>query len=127
MFLLWSVWVFVGFVMTTIKNKTFLSHYPLEMLTMLATLPSWALAARACGAFTSVAAAILLMRRSRHAFSALVVVLSGLAVGTVREEVIGLPHSMTSGFMLIAKFSNWAVLIGLVYDAHWLRLKGILQ
>ena len=125
--LLWSIWAFVGFVMTTIKNKTYLSNFPPEMLTVLATLPSWALAARACGIFTSVAAAILLTRRSRHAFSALVVVLSCLAMGTIGEEIIGLPHSITSGFMLVAKFSNWAILIGLVCYTHWLRLKNILR
>ena len=124
---LWFVFVAYGYVMTEIENPAFISRFPPDLMQLLETMPSWALAARTCGIWVGPVAALLLFIRSRHAFWAFLIVLSALSIGTLGEQWIGLPDTMKSQGMFALKGINWGLLITMVAYTHLMQSRGVLR
>ena len=125
--LAWLALLVAAFVGTEVGSTWLLSKLPPETMPMVASLPWWARVARTFGFIAGMAGAILLFLRSRHAFLGFVGLLCALALGTLGEQIIGLPESLRSGHMLVAKFGNWILAIGTVCYAHWMRVTGVLR
>ncbi len=121
-----SLAIMFGYVMTEVRHPAFLARVPAGMMEMLDALPGWALAARACGIAASLAGAALLFMRSRHAYTAFLVIVLALAIGTSGEQSLALPDTMRSSGMIATKLANWGIALAFLTYAHWMRIRSVL-
>ncbi|TCU54697.1 hypothetical protein EDF58_108128 [Novosphingobium sp. PhB57] len=125
--LLIGLGMLIGYLGTVFQTPILLAYVPPGTMDLVAKLPSWALAARATGILAAPTAALLLLARSRHAFSAFIVLLCALIIGTLGEELVNLPEAMQTTRTLAVKGATWAFIVGAVVYAHWMRLRHVLR
>ncbi len=110
--LLWNAMGAMDYTMTKLGSQAWLKSAPPEMLKAIAAYPTWATAAWAVGVWGSLLGSILLIARSRHALTAFVLSLIGLAVNTYAQKLAGIPTAgvlaaMIWGILLVLTGYTW--------------------
>lgn len=125
---LWSCFGCYDYLMTNLKNQTYLSQFTPDQIAYFDSLPSWLTAFWAIGVWGGLAGAILLLMRSRHAVLVLGLSLVGAIVGLGYQMFMTtMPASMKAGIMGIMPW----VIIGFAAFMFWYawnaEKKGVLR
>jgi hypothetical protein len=119
--LLWNSMGALDYTMTKLGNQAYLKDVPPEVLAAVAGFPAWATAAWAVGVWGSFLGSALLLLRSRHALSAFLASLAGLAVNTYSLHLGGLPTFSALGAMI------WGVLLVMIWYSARQKAAGVLR
>lgn len=125
---LWNGYASYEYLMTNLKNQTFLSHIPADQLAYMNALPSWLTAFWAVGVWGGLAGGILLLMRSRYSVLAFGLSLIGAIVGLGYQMFLtARPASMTQGAMAVIPWVIIAVCLALFLYARAMAAKGVLR
>lgn len=114
--LLWNGFGCYDYLLTNLKNQTYLTQFSADQLAYMNSLPAWLTGSWAIGVWGGLAGSILLLMRSRHAVWMLGLSLIGAIVGLGYQMFLTkMPASMKEGMMgimpwviiLIAAFLFW--------------------
>lgn len=123
--LLWNAFGATDFLMTNIRDPSWMAQLPPEVVQQVDAYPVWSIVAWACGTWGALAGSLLLLLRSRFAVPLFALSLAGLAVTTVYQIVAGIYGF--SGAMLVMNLLIWAVAIALLVYAVKMRARGVLR
>lgn len=127
--LLWNAVGAFDYTMTKLKNADYLAAFTPEQQAWFAGFPLWANAGWALGVWGSVLGSVLLLARSRHAVTAFLISLIGLAISCVYQ--FGM-HSadlarLFGSFPMIFTAIIWVILIALYLYARKQAASGVLR
>jgi hypothetical protein len=127
--LLWNAVGAFDYTMTKMQNAEYLAAFTPEQQAWFATFPLWANIGWALGVWGSVLGSLLLLARSRHAVSAFVVSLVGLAISCIYQ--FGLHYGdlmrLFGTFPMIFTAIIWVILIALFLYARKQAAAGVLR
>lgn len=124
----WNAFGALDYTMTQTGNAAWLAQMTPDQIAWLESAPMIAHASWAFGVWGALAGSLLLLARSRHAVTAFVVSLAGLAVNTIYQLTAPMPSGhMDSSAMLAFHALIWAVAIALLTYALWMRRRGVLR
>ena len=127
--LLWNAVGAFDYTMTKMQNPEYLAAFTPEQQAWFASFPLWANIGWALGVWGSVLGSLLLLARSRHAVSAFVVSLVGLAISCIYQ--FGLHYGdlmrMFGTFPMIFTAVIWVILIALFVYARKQAAAGVLR
>lgn len=127
--LLWAGGGALDYVMTQIRNPTYLRNASPAQRQILEALPLWEQAVWALGVWGTVAGALLLLLRSRAAVPALALGLAGLAGNALHGFVFATPSS----YDLAGAVAVWltaiqlAIVLALLVYARAMTRRGVLR
>ncbi|HEV2746475.1 MAG TPA: hypothetical protein VGW34_04160 [Allosphingosinicella sp.] len=125
---LWNGFGAFDYLMTQTRNEAYLANFTDPQRIYFDSFPIWMEAMWALGVWGGLAGSLLLLARSRHAVTAFIVSLAGLAASTFYQYVLSSPpEEMTSGAMVALNLAIWAAAIGLFLYAHRMRARGVLR
>ena len=127
--LLWNGIGAADYSMTHIGGATYLeqSGFGAETIAYLANLPIWATASWALGVWGAVAGSLLLLFRSRHAATAFIVSLAGVALMTLHSFINPYPAEMVSTGGTVFEWIIKLVAVLLLWYAWRQRAAGVLR
>ena len=128
--LLWNAFGCYDYTMTKLDGAAYMSGMGMsdEAITYMAQLPSWLTVFWALGVWGSLLGSVLLLMRSRHAVTAFIVSLIGLAVSQFYQWFAApMPADMTAGPMIAMTVVIWAALLFFIWYARKARSQGILR
>jgi len=126
--LLWNGFGCFDYLMTNLKNKTYLSQLTADQLAYMDSLPAWLTGVWAVGVWGGLAGSILLLMRSRHAVWVLGLSLIGAIVGMGYQMFMtSMPASMKEGAMGIMPWVIIAVAAFLLWYSWNAEKKGVLR
>ena len=114
--LLWNGFGCFDYLLTNLKNETYLTQFTADQLAYMDSLPAWLTAFWAIGVWGGLAGSILLLMRSRHTVLVFGLSLVGAIIGLGYQMFMTkMPASMKEGAMgimpwviiLIAAFLFW--------------------
>jgi hypothetical protein len=114
--LLWNGFGCYDYLLTNLKDQTYLTQFSADQLAYMNSLPAWLTGSWAIGVWGGLAGSILLLMRSRYAVWMLGLSLIGAIVGLGYQMFLTkMPASMREGMMgimpwviiLIAAFLFW--------------------
>ena len=127
--LLWNAVGAFDYTMTKMQNADYLAAFTPEQQAWFASFPLWANIGWALGVWGSVLGSLLLLARSRHAVSAFVVSLVGLAISCIYQ--FGLHYGdlmrLFGTFPMIFTAIIWVILIALFVYARKQAAAGVLR
>jgi len=127
--LLWNAVGAFDYTMTKMQNAEYLAAFTPEQQAWFASFPLWANIGWALGVWGSVLGSLLLLARSRHAVSAFVVSLVGLAISCIYQ--FGLHYGdlmrLFGTFPMIFTAIIWVILIALFVYARKQAAAGVLR
>lgn len=127
--LLWNAVGAFDYTMTKMQNPEYLAAFTPEQQAWFASFPLWANIGWALGVWGSVLGSLLLLARSRHAVSAFVVSLVGLAISCIYQ--FGLHYGdlmrLFGTFPMIFTAIIWVILIALFVYARKQAAVGALR
>ena len=123
---LWNGFGCADYTMTQTKNEAWLSALSPETRTWIDTAPAWADAAWALGVWGGLAGSVLLLMRSRHAVTAFIVSLSGLAVSTYWQFGANDGAAIMGDGAHVVNAVIWVIGIALLLYARQQRKVGVL-
>ena len=125
---LWNGFGALDYTMTQMRNPSWMAQMTDAQRAWLETAPAWTHATWALGVWGGLIGALLLLARSRHAVTAFIVSLAGLAVNTVYQLLAPMPSGhMDSGAAIGLHVAIWAVAIALLVYALRMRARGVLR
>ena len=125
---LWNAFGCYDYLMTQTRAETHLAAFTEAQRAYFDSFPAWCEAAWALGVWGGLAGALLLLARSRHAVTAFIISLAGLAATQVYQHLLSSPpEGLMSGGMLVMTLVIWAVAIGLLLYALRMRRAGVLR
>jgi hypothetical protein len=126
--LLWNGFGCFDYLMTNLKNKTYLSQLTADQLAYMDSLPAWLTGVWAVGVWGGLAGSILLLMRSRHAVWVFGLSLIGAIVGMGYQMFMtNMPASMSEGAMGIMPWVIIAVAAFLLWYSWNAEKKGVLR
>ena len=126
--LLWNGFGCFDYLMTNLKNKTYLSQLTADQLAYMNSLPAWLTGVWAVGVWGGLAGSILLLMRSRHAIWVFGLSLIGAIVGMGYQMFMtNMPASMKEGAMGIMPWVIIAVAVFLLWYSRNAEKKGVLR
>jgi hypothetical protein len=126
--LLWNGFGCFDYLMTNLKNKTYLSQLTADQLAYMNSLPAWLTGVWAVGVWGGLAGSILLLMRSRHASWVFGLSLIGAIVGMGYQMFMtNMPASMKEGAMGIMPWVIIAVAVFLLWYSWNAEEKGVLR
>jgi hypothetical protein len=126
--LLWNGFGCFDYLMTNLKNKTYLSQLTADQLAYMNSLPAWLTGVWAVGVWGGLAGSILLLMRSRHAIWVFGLSLIGAIVGMGYQMFMtNMPASMKEGAMGIMPWVIIAVAVFLLWYSWNAEKKGVLR
>ena len=127
--LLWNAVGAFDYTMTKMKNADYLASFTPEQQAYFASVPIWANIGWALGVWGSVIGSALLLARSRHAVTAFLISMIGLALSCIYQ--FGMHYGdlarMFGSFPLIFTGIIWVILIALYLYARAQVAKGVLR
>lgn len=127
--LLWNAVGAFDYTMTKMKNADYLASFTPEQQAYFASFPIWANIGWALGVWGSVIGSALLLARSRHAVTAFLISMIGLALSCIYQ--FGMHYGdlarMFGSFPLIFTGIIWVILIALYLYARAQVAKGVLR
>jgi hypothetical protein len=125
---LWNAMGVTDYVMTQTRNQAWMAQMTPDQVAWIDNAPIVAHASWAFGVWGALAGSLLLLARSRHAVTAFALSLAGLAVNTGYQLTAPMPSGhMDSAAMLAFHAAIWAIAIGLLLYAWWMRRRGVLR
>lgn len=125
---LWNAFGAFDYLMTQTRNEAYLASFTPEQRAYLDGFPTVMEAAWACGVWGALAGSLLLLARSRHAVTAFIVSLVGLAFTTLYQYgFANAPESLRSGAMVAINAVVWLVAIALLVYSLRMRRAGVLR
>ncbi len=127
--LLWNSFGAVDYVMTQTKNADYLAQFTPEQRDYFANFPFVMEASWAFGVWGALLGSILLLLRSRHAVTAFIVSLAGLAVSTVWQFGLSGTDMMKvfgTGPMIMTALI-WVIAIMMLLYARKQKTAGVLR
>lgn len=121
--LLWNGFGGLDYTMTKTHNAAWMAMLTPEQIAYLDAFPLWANAAWALGVWGSVAGAVLLLLRKRHAVMAYIVSLVGLATSNFYQFSIASDETAAAFGPGVdpVTVAIWVILIGLWAHARWAK------
>ena len=127
--LLWNAVGAFDYTMTKLQNADYLAAFTPEQQAWFAGFPIWANVGWALGVWGSLLGSALLLARSRHAVTALLISMVGLAISCIYQ--FGLHYAyltrMFGSFPLIFTAIIWVILIALFLYARRQAATGVLR
>ncbi|WP_369025739.1 hypothetical protein [Qipengyuania sp. RANM35] len=122
--LLWNAVGITSYLMTELGKLEALGMTP-EQIAYFDTFPAWAIAVWALGVWGAFFGSLLLLFRSRHAVTSLIVSVVGLVGTTIFQRVVTeLPADMENPGLDIA---IWVITLGTLWYAMKMRREGVLR
>jgi len=126
--LLWNGFGCYDYLMTNLKNQTYLSQFTAEQLAYFESLPAWLTGFWAVGVWGGLAGSILLLMRSRYAVWALGLSFVGALVGMGYQMFMtDMPASMKEGAMGIIPWAVMIIAAFLLWYSWSMEKKGVLR
>ena len=127
--LLWNAFGAFDYVMTKLRNPEYMAAFTPEQQAYFYSFPLWANVGWALGVWGSVLGSLLLLVRSRHAVTAFLLSLVGLAISSVYQFGMhyGDLERMFGAFPMIFTAVIWVVVIALFLYARAQTAKGVLR
>ncbi len=128
--LLWNSFGCYDYTMTHLDGANYMRSMGMgeESIAYMATFPAWLTAFWALGVWGSLAGSVLLLMRSRHAVTAFVVSLAGLAVSQFYQWFAGgIPEEMSTPAMIAMTAVIWGALLFFIWYARMALAKGWLR
>ena len=137
----WHLWVIGGisllvnafpaldFTMTNMQNEFWLSPLTAAQRDFILGAPLWSNICWALGGFGAFIGSVLLLMRSRHAVTAYLVSIVGLAGSTLYQHVLNgaTTARLFEGVALIVTLVIWVIMLALLFYARAMRAKGVLR
>lgn len=125
---LWNAFGAFDYLMTQTRNEAYMANFTAEQRLYFDTFPAWLVSLWALGVWGALAGSVLLLMRSRHAVTAFVVSLLGLAGSTLYQFAVAeVPESLKTPGMLVMNLVIWAIAIALLVYARTMRARGVLR
>ena len=125
----WNAMGALDYTMTKLGNVEYLETFTPEQIAYFQSFPVWANAGWALGVWASVAGSLLLLARSRHAVTAFILSLAGLAISSLYQ--FGMHWAdlqrMFGNFPAIFTAVIWIVAIALLIYARKQAVAGVLR
>ncbi|MFM5929376.1 MAG: hypothetical protein ACKOPQ_00530 [Novosphingobium sp.] len=128
--LLWNSFGCYDYFMTKTDPVNYMKSMGLsdETIAYMDQFPAWLSAFWALGVWGSLAGSVLLLMRSRHAVTAFIVSLVGLAVSQAYQFFGGvMPAEMKTGAMIGMTVVIWAALLFFIWYSRRARAAGYLR
>ena len=126
--MLWNAFGAFNYFVTQTRNEAFLAQLSDEQRAFLENAPAWVDASWAFGVWGALAGSLLLLARSRHAVTAFIVSLAGLAVNSLYQLTLDTPSPhLDTGGQVALHLVIWAVAIGLLVYSFRMRSRGVLR
>ena len=126
--LMWNAMGAVDYTMTETRNPAYLKMMDPAQMAWVANFPAWAVGAWALGVWGAVAGSVLLLMRNRHAVTAFIISLVGLAGTTLFTYVVSPPPAQYRGAANLGMTAAlWAIAIGLLLYSRSMRARGVLR
>jgi hypothetical protein len=126
--LLWNGFGCYDYLMTNLKNRTYLGQFTADQLAYMDSLPSWLTAMWAIGVWGGLAGAILLLVRSRYAVWAFGLSFLGAIVAMGYQLFMTkIPASMKEGAMGVMPWVIIAIAAFLLWYSWSTDKKGLLR
>jgi hypothetical protein len=127
--LVWNAFGAMDYTMTKMGNAEYLAGFTPEQAAFFLSYPIWANIGWALGVWGSVLGSVLLLLRSRHAVTAFLISLVGLAISCVYQ--FGMHYAdlmrMFGTFPMIFTAVIWVILIALYLYARRQAAAGVLR
>ncbi|HEV2598603.1 hypothetical protein [Sphingopyxis sp.] len=127
--LVWNAFGAMDYTMTKMGNAEYLAAFTPEQQAWFASFPMWANIGWALGVWGSLLGSLLLLARSRHAATAFLISIAGLAISCIYQ--FGMHYAdlmrMFGTFPMIFTAVIWAILIALYLYARAQAAKGVLR
>ena len=125
---LWNAMGATDYTMTQTRNAAWMAQMTPEQIAWIEQAPMITHASWAFGVWGGLAGSLLLLARSRHAVTAFILSLAGLAVNTGYQMMAPMPSGhMDTAAMIVFHAAIWAVAIGLLVYAIRMRARGVLR
>lgn len=125
--LLWNAFGCYDYVMTQVRDPATMAAMTPETVAYLDAMPTWLTAFWAVGVWGSLAGSVLLLLRSRHAVTAFVLSLVGLAVSQFYQMATDRPQDMSGTAMVIFTAIIWGALIAFLWYAIRMKRARVLR
>jgi hypothetical protein len=126
--LLWNGFGCFDYLMTNLKNETYLGQFTADQLAYMDSLPSWLTGFWAVGVWGGLAGSILLLMRSRYAVWVFGLSLIGAIVGLGYQMFMTeMPASMKEGVMGIMPWVIIVIAAFLLWYSWSIEKKGVLR
>lgn len=127
--LLWNAVGAFDYVMTKLKNPEYLAAFTAEQQAYFSSFPLWANVGWGLGIWGSVLGSILLLARSRHAVTAFLLSLVGLAISSFYQFGMhyGDLQRMFGSFPMVFTAIIWVIAIALFVYARKQAATGVLR
>ena len=127
--LLWNAFGAFDYVMTKLRNPEYMAAFTPEQQAYFYSFPLWANVGWALGVWGSVLGSLLLLVRSRHAVTAFLLSLVGLAISSVYQFGMhyGDLERMFGTFPMIFTAVIWVIVIALFLYARAQAAMGVLR
>jgi hypothetical protein len=125
---LWNAMGATDYTMTQMRNAAWMAQMTPEQVAWIEQAPMITHASWALGVWGGLVGSLLLLARSRHAVTAFILSLAGLAVNTGYQMMTPMPSGhMDTASMIALHAAIWAVAIGLLVYAIRMRARGVLR
>lgn len=125
---IWNGFGALDYTMTQTRNPAWMTQMNEAQRAWIETAPAWMDASWALGVWGGLIGSLLLLARSRHAVTAFIVSLAGLAVNTVAQMIRPMPGGhMDTSAQIGLHVAIWAIAIGLLLYALRMRKHGVLR
>ena len=125
---LWNGFGAFNYFVTQTRNEAFIGQLSDRHRAFLDNAPVWVDASWAFGVWGALAGSLLLLARSRHAATAFVLSLAGLAVNTLYQLTLPEPSPhLDSAGQAALHAAIWAIAVGLLAYALRMRARGMLR
>lgn len=126
--LLWNGFGCFDYLMTNLKNRTYLAQLTADQLAYMDNLPAWLTGVWAVGVWGGLAGSVLLLMRSRHAVWVFGLSFFGAVVGMGYQMFMtDMPASMKQGAMAIMPWVIIVVAAFLLWYSWNAEKKGVLR
>lgn len=119
----------VDFTLTNMESEFWLSPLTSDQRVFILGAPLWADVCWAIGGFGAFIGSVLLLFRSRHAVTAYIVSIVGLAGSTLYQHVLN-GETTRALFQNVAMFVTvtiWVIMLALLFYARTMKAKGVLR
>ena len=117
------------FTLTNMQNEFWLSPLTAAQRSFILGAPLWADAFWALGGFGAFIGSLLLLMRSRHAVTAFILSIIGLAGSTLYQHVLQgeTTRELFQNVALYVTLTIWVIMLALLFYARSMKAEGILR
>ncbi|GGJ48103.1 hypothetical protein CDQ92_09040 [Sphingopyxis bauzanensis] len=117
------------FTLTNMQNEFWLSPLTAAQRSFILGAPLWADAFWALGGFGAFIGSLLLLMRSRHAVTAFILSIIGLAGSTLYQHVLQgeTTRELFQNVALYVTLTIWVIMLALLFYARAMKAEGILR